>query len=287
MRFGISTHLYHSEPLSRDHLIDIAEHGFESIEVFATRSHFDYHDPEAISALGDWLRETGLTLHGIHAPVAYRFRDGRLDGMLSNSSTNPGDRAAALREAEAALQVARHITTGVFVVHLGSSGPEAPGARRGAAESRDMARRSLDHLERLAAPLGVRIGVEVIPNALSTPAALVRMLEEELDAPSLGICMDFGHGFLTGDLVDAIEVTAEHLITTHVHDNGGRSDDHLMPFEGNIDWPAAFMALQKIGYDGTLVFEVRRTAAGGEDLTEARRVRREFERMLETTVLFE
>ena len=69
MRFGISTHLFHDQRLSRDHLSQIAARGFEAVEVFATRTHFDYHDPAAIAQLGQWLNETGLALHGIHAPI--------------------------------------------------------------------------------------------------------------------------------------------------------------------------------------------------------------------------
>ena len=53
----------------------------------------------------------------------------------------------------------------------------------------------------------------------------------------------------------AIEVVSGHLASVHVHDNHGRADDHLMPFEGTIDWPAAMTALQKVGYDGALIFE--------------------------------
>ena len=52
MRFGISTHLYHDQRLSRDHLAQIAAHGFEAVEVFATRSHFDYHDAGRDCAAG-------------------------------------------------------------------------------------------------------------------------------------------------------------------------------------------------------------------------------------------
>ena len=35
--FGISTHLCLSERLDRDHLVEIAAHGFEAVEVFAVR----------------------------------------------------------------------------------------------------------------------------------------------------------------------------------------------------------------------------------------------------------
>ena len=47
-----------------------------------------------------------------------------------------------------------------------------------------------------------------------------------------------------------------HVITTHLHDNRGGSDDHLVPFAGTIDWPATMTALYKIGYTGPLVFEL-------------------------------
>ena len=63
-QFGVSTHLYHGQRLSREHLLEIAAHGFETVEVFATRTHFDYHNPAAVADLQQWLAEAGLTLHG-------------------------------------------------------------------------------------------------------------------------------------------------------------------------------------------------------------------------------
>src|SRR4051812_50090130 len=91
MRFGISTHLFHDQRLSRDHLAQIAAHGFESVEVFATRSHFDYHDPSAISQLGEWLKETGLALHGIHAPIVESMNGGGQRGPVFSDAR--GERA--------------------------------------------------------------------------------------------------------------------------------------------------------------------------------------------------
>ena len=59
MRFGISTHLFHDAPLDRAHLQAVADRGFDCVELFATRTHFDYHDQAAVARLGEWLRETG------------------------------------------------------------------------------------------------------------------------------------------------------------------------------------------------------------------------------------
>ena len=51
MHFGISTHLYHAERLGREYLADIGGAGFEAVELYTTRSHFDYHDEAANGSL--------------------------------------------------------------------------------------------------------------------------------------------------------------------------------------------------------------------------------------------
>ena len=75
-----------------------------------------------------------------------------------------------------------------------------------------------------------------------------------------------------------IETVAEHLITTHVHDNRRHSDDHLVPYRGSIDWDAALMTMQKIGYDGTYMMELANTGTPAAVLEEARRARQRFEK---------
>jgi sugar phosphate isomerase/epimerase len=281
-QFGVSTHLYHNLRLSRDHLVEIAAHGFETVEVFATRTHFDYHNPAAIADLQQWLGESGLELHGIHAPIGESYLSGRWGQPLTIASVDPDARAHAMAEAERALHIARRIPVKVLVTHLGLPRTQQPSP---ADNGRDAARRSIEKLQRLAAPLGVRVAVEVIPNELSRTGSLVHFIEEDLDidelaAPEVGICLDFGHAHMDGDLLDAIETVSGHLIATHVHDNRGRADDHLVPFEGTIDWPSALTAVQKIGYDGALLFEIGAHGMARETLKKARKARERMEQLL-------
>jgi sugar phosphate isomerase/epimerase len=275
MRFGISTHLYHEQRLSREHLAQIASYGFEAVEVFATRSHFDYHEPAAIAQLGEWLKETGLALHGVHAPITNRLLPGDQWGdVISNAVGDNAKRQAAVREADAALNIARHIPADVFVVHLGTP------AAKGGENNRTAAFRSVEEICRLAEPIGIRVALEVIPNPLSDGGSLVDLLEKDLDAPRTGICLDFGHAFLMGDVADTIETVAEHLITTHVHDNSGKKDDHLVPFEGRINWDIALMTMQKVGYDGTYMMELADTGSPAAVLEQARVARAKFEKLM-------
>ena len=87
----------------------------------------------------------------------------------------------------------------------------------------------------------------------------------------------------TATCVDAIETVSEHLIATHVHDNRGRTDDHLVPFDGTIDWPAALTAVQKVGYEGTLMFEIAAHGSAKDTLARrrGRRAAADRERLLD------
>lgn len=257
----------------------IAAHGFEAIELFATRAHFDYHDEQATGRLAEWLSDTRLELHSLHAPIFEGMKNGQWVGSLSIASSDERRRAAAIAETRKALDVARRIPFRFLVVHLGMPSAEQvpPGDNQAAA-----ARRSLEDIVALAAEAGVRVAVEVIPNALSGAAALVSLIEDQLEGIDVGICLDYGHAQLMGDLGDAIETMSGHLWTTHVHDNGGRRDDHLVPFAGTIDWDAAMMETQKIGYDDVLMLEVADTGNPVDVLERSAKARERLEKTFVT-----
>lgn len=251
--------------------------GFERIEIFATRTHFDYHNTNAIAELQGWLAESGLELHSVHAPVGESFANGRWGPLLTLASPEASVRQRALDEAERALHIARRLPFKILVVHLGL--PKTPQSAPGE-NSRDAARRSVEALAKLAEPLGVTIAVEVIPNELSRPGSLVHFIEALTDGVRVGICLDFGHAHMMGDVVEAIETVSEHLIATHIHDNRGRTDEHLLPFDGGLDWASALTATQKVGYDGVWLFEVGAQGPARTTLQRLRDIRGRIEQML-------
>jgi sugar phosphate isomerase/epimerase len=175
-RYGVSTHLYHDQRLSRDHLFEIAAHGFDAVEVWATRTHFDYHNPAAVADLQQWLAEAGLELHGVDVPMG-----------------------TAAEDTDHALFTARRLPMRVLVVHAGKPRETA---------------REVERLADLASPLGVSIAVDSGSDSMSPAGSLVHFVES-LDRVA-GICLDFAHAQRGGDLIDAIETVSEHLITAHV-----------------------------------------------------------------------
>lgn len=82
-------------------------------------------------------------------------------------------------------------------------------------------------------------------------------LVDSLRAPNAGICWDFGHANLMGiDQRQALRVMGKRLKATHVADNSGIRDDHILPLMGTIDWRSILPVLAEIGYTGDLTFEI-------------------------------
>lgn len=275
VRFAVSTYLFHQARLDREHLVEIAAHGFDAIELFALRSHFDYTDPRAVQQLGEWLDDTRLTLAAVHAPTAETY-DGTWHGSLSLASGVVADRTKAVAETRAAIDIARTLRFDTVVVHLGMPGHVAAASDNDAAASRA----SLDELVPYAGECGVQVALEIQTNELSTPDALVALIEDAGDWPIAGVCIDTGHARLLGDPVDAIEAASGHIIATHINDNRGARDDHFVPYEGSIDWPRTLLAFLKVGYNGPWTFELGPGSSPMAVLARAVDARRRFEQTL-------
>jgi sugar phosphate isomerase/epimerase len=183
-------------------------------------------------------------------------------------------------EAQAALAVAAQIPFPYLVLHLGVPTTEQQQTSDNQAAA---ARRSVEEIATAAARVNVQVAVEVIPNAHSDATSLALLVEEQLDGLDVGVCLDYGHAHLMGDLGEAIEELSGHMWTTHVHDNHGKKDDHLPPYAGTIDWDAAMMETQKIGYDGALMFEVSDT---GDPIDVLKRCAKARERLEKSFVTF-
>lgn len=72
----------------------------------------------------------------------------------------------------------------------------------------------------------------------------------------IGICLDTGHAHLMGhDIPQMIHSLGDRLIATHIADNRGKEDEHLLPFFGTIDWENVMKAFTQTGYSGALAYE--------------------------------
>jgi len=82
-------------------------------------------------------------------------------------------------------------------------------------------------------------------------------LVDYFNDPMVGICWDFGHANLVGgDQCDSLRMVGKRLKSTHVSDNHGERDEHLLPFYGNIEWEPIMRTLKEIGYEYDFTYEI-------------------------------
>ena len=115
----------------------------------------------------------------------------------------------------------------------------------------------------LAAKYGVGIAIENMIDKRSLrrfgacTEDLMELLERLGDDKIFGICWDTGHANMHQiNQVKALHDIGERLKAVHINDNAGVFDQHLLPFQGTINWKEVVGALKDIHYQGDFTYEV-------------------------------
>ncbi len=254
----LSTYLFVSKKLTPEILTQISAAGFQAVEIFATRSHFDYATRQEVRATAQALADHRLQLASLHAPTSRDLslhREGSIP--LSICEVERVRRIEAMDELKRVLDVADDLPFPRLVLHMGGSRESADPRKRDAAFS------SLEHLTLHARHAGVTICVENTPSEMGDPAYL-RAFVDETRLTTLRFNFDVGHAHLAEGPEDAriargFEPLRDLIASAHIHDNHGEKDEHLPPYEGNIAWPAALALLKSTpaGPDLPLTLELK------------------------------
>jgi sugar phosphate isomerase/epimerase len=248
----LSTYLFIKRKLTPALLTDIARHGISAVEIFCAISHFNYHSADVVREIAGTLRDQNLTLHALHSPAERDFNPmHESSAPLSICDPERVRRLEAVDEVKRALDVAEYMPFRFLVQHVGSSRDTLDERRFDAAFS------SLEHLHIFAKARGVTLALENTPGELATPAHL-RQFIIDTRLTGLRLCFDIGHAHIGDGVQASLEAMREFLVTSHIHDNHGMKDEHLLPYEGTIEWKTALPALPpKL----PLVFELKEKPA--------------------------
>jgi len=271
MDYGLSTHLFVDERLSSHILDQILGAGIRQIEVFAARQHFDYHDQNHVRDVAQWFEDHEVKLHSLHAPLYADFDWGQSGGpAVSVACLEKRKRIDSMEEIKRALEVAERLPFRYLVLHLGIPGEEY------ALEKFDAALTSIEHLKIFAKERGVQLLLENIPNELGTPERLLEFIQySRMD--DLKICFDTGHAHMGGGVQPAFQTLRDRIVSTHVHDNRREKDDHLLPFDGEIDWKQTIRDFRAADNQFPLLFELRQYESEEVDLARLRQVMERME----------
>jgi sugar phosphate isomerase/epimerase len=251
MQKAVSTYLFVKERLHPGILDGLMRSGVQAIEIFAARQHMDYANRKShVKEIAEWFRGSGMPLNSVHSPLYADYEWGRAGAPpLSICSTDRAARVEAMDEIKRALEIAEQIPFRFLVQHIGSANESFSDKKFEAAMT------SIEHLRAFAKPLGVRILLENIPNELSEPDRLVEMIRTA-HFDDVGVCFDFGHAHMMSSVSESFEILRNHILSTHVHDNGKDKDTHLWPGEGTIDWKQAMELFRSAPQTPPLLLEL-------------------------------
>lgn len=80
--------------------------------------------------------------------------------------------------------------------------------------------------------------------------------------PDAGFCWDCGHEYGFSHGIRFMPLFGKRLAALHIHDNlcGIDTDNHLIPFDGKIDFNVIAREIAESGYCGTLMLEITKDA---------------------------
>jgi sugar phosphate isomerase/epimerase len=257
----LSTYRWISHKLTPAHLTGAENAGIDGVEIFCSAGHFNYRDPETVREIASWFSGHQMKLHSLHAPTSRDFSPGRESGSpVSVSDLERQRRLDAVDEIKRALEVAEKVPFEVMVLHFGGS-RDSDDPRRW-----DVAFSSLENLVLFGRQRGVTLALENTPSEMGTPANL-RHFIEETRLPGLRLCFDSGHAQIDGGAIPAMETMGSLAITTHLHDNHGEKDEHLLPYAGAIEWGKLLKAMPP---ELPLLLELREQPSGSPTFDEIR-----------------
>jgi sugar phosphate isomerase/epimerase len=90
-----------------------------------------------------------------------------------------------------------------------------------------------------------------------TPDTIVEIINQ-VDSPFFKGCLDVGHANIFGtiSLEEWVERFKKDLFHLHLHDNSGKTDEHLALGSGTVDFPAFFNALERVRHVPACTIEV-------------------------------
>jgi sugar phosphate isomerase/epimerase len=239
----LSTYLFVSRKLTPELLGQISDAKFQGVEIFCSRSHFEYATKTEVQAMAGALEAHKLQLVSLHGPTSRDLSAMRESGTpLSICEVERVRRIEAMDELKRVIDVADDLPYARLILHMGGSRETADPRKRDAAFS------TLEHLVLHAHHAGVTICVENTTSEMGDPAYL-RAFVDETRLTGLRFNFDIGHAYLTdGPEEERIEKSfaplRELVSSVHLHDNHAEKDEHLPPYDGTIEWPAAIKLLK-------------------------------------------
>ncbi len=245
--FGISTSVDYSVPFE-EQLKAFSSSGFTFIALGADSEHCGFQDDEGFRKKLDLAAHYNLHIDNAHVP----FGDG-----YDLAHPGPGLRDKAVENTVDFLVRAASFGIGSAILHPHHY------LEVEKEEALEFATASLRKII-ARAPSDISLAIENLPDHRGS--WLCERLLERFGPDEIGWCYDSSHENISGEPFHLLAKQVKRLTVTHLSDNKGTNDDHLVPGDGVIDWPKMKSNLRNNGKIRRLLFEVGTGEPLGEPL---------------------
>jgi sugar phosphate isomerase/epimerase len=162
------------------------------------------------------VRDAGLEIDNVHVP----FKEAHL-----LSSENLSERRGIIDLHKQWIEDCARHNIGKLIFHTCPDCPNPPPPNKFLLDS-------VEEILKFAESAKVVLAVENIRKN-----DYVDVVFEQFESDYLRFCYDSGHDFIWNSKpAEILKKWGHKLTVTHLHDNKGSDDDHMIPFTGKIDW---------------------------------------------------
>ncbi len=238
----------------------IAEAGFDGIMLGWCGFPDNPHETKHLSP--GLARKNGLYIENLHTPFE-GCNSIWLDGVAGDEYLNTQ---------LACMEDCIRYDVPAMVIHVSGSNNPPPVGRTG-----------LERIKRLVSK-AEDTNINLAFENLRRPGHL-RYIFENLKSERIKFCFDIGHWHCHTPHEDLLSEFGGKLTSLHLHDNDGTDDQHLLPFEGTIDWGKAMREIKSTGYCGAVGLEAGN--GGYEAMSPRDFLRVEYERAVKLRELID
>ena len=114
----------------------------------------------------------------------------------------------------------------------------------------DLGIKRLENVISEAEKKNIQVAFENLNNILNLALVL-----EAFQSKNVGYCYDSCHHLNYAPDDDLLKLYGNRLMALHLQDNGGKHNQHHLPFDGNIDWVNVMKRIALTGYQGATSLE--------------------------------
>ncbi len=242
MKRSLSTQVFLKLRISEDIFKVISELGFRRCELWAMPNHLDYKDKSLIKNLKAWSEKYSVSCDTAHLPLWAQDKSGNIFRVYL------GTKEFAQKSKDEILFCIENLySLGVqtFILHVGEDLDTFYD------NFFDVYRKSDCNFAIENDPMGFPLTSDVVQ--------IVDFLRKELRGAEsrVGACLDIGHANIWEKPPEnVIYKLSDRIIATHISDNDGSADNHLIPKKGSIEWSKVIHGFLEIKYSGNFTYEI-------------------------------